>query len=79
LPKPAYPPLAKQMRADGQVAVQVLVDETGNVTSARATSGNPMLRAAAEAAARQSKFNPIRVNNQTVPASGVVLYNFVNQ
>jgi TonB family protein len=79
LPKPAYPPLAKQMRADGQVAVQVLVDETGNVTSARATSGNPMLRAAAEAAARQSKFNPIRVNNQPVSASGVVLYNFVNQ
>lgn len=79
LPKPAYPPLAKQMRADGQVAVQVLVDETGNVTSARATSGNPMLRASAEAAARQSKFNPVRVNNQPVPASGIVLYNFINQ
>ena len=78
LPKPAYPPLAKQMRAEGQVVVQVLVDETGNVTSARATSGNPMLRAAAEAAARQSKFNPVLVNNQPVPASGIVLYNFVN-
>jgi TonB family protein len=78
LPKPAYPPLAKQMRAVGQVAVQVLVDEAGNVTSAKATSGNPMLRAAAEAAARQSKFNPVRVNNQPVPASGVVLYNFTN-
>jgi TonB family protein len=79
LPKPAYPPLAKQMRAVGQVAVQVLVDEVGNVTSARATSGNPMLRASAEAAARQSKFNPVRVNNQPVPVSGIVLYNFVNQ
>jgi TonB family protein len=79
LPKPAYPPLAKQMRAVGQVAVQVLVDDTGNVTSARATSGNPMLRASAEAAARQSKFNPVRVNNQPVPASGIVLYNFTNQ
>lgn len=78
LPKPAYPPLAKQMRAAGQVAVQVTVDEAGNVTSARATTGNQMLRAAAEAAARQSKFNPVLVNNQPVPASGVVLYNFVN-
>ena len=78
LTKPAYPPLAKQMGANGQVAVQVLVDEAGNVTSARATSGNPMLRASAEAAARQSKFNPVRVNNQPVPASGFVLYNFVN-
>jgi len=78
LPKPAYPPLAKQMRAAGQVIVQVLVDETGSVTSAKATSGNPMLRASAEAAARQSKFNPVRVNNQPVPASGIVLYNFIN-
>jgi TonB family protein len=78
LPKPAYPPLAKQMRAAGQVAVQVLVDEAGNVTSAKATSGNPLLRASAEAAARQSKFNPVLVNNQPVQASGVVLYNFIN-
>ncbi len=78
LPKPAYPPLAKQMRAAGQVVVQVLVDEAGNVTSAKATSGNPILRASAEAAARQSKFNPVRVNSQPVPASGVVLYNFIN-
>lgn len=78
LPKPAYPPIAKQMRASGQVIVQVLVDEAGNVTSAKATSGNPMLRASAEAAARQSKFNPVRVNNQPVTASGIVLYNFIN-
>ena len=78
LPKPAYPPLAKQMRAGGQVVVQVLMDEAGNVTSAKATGGNPMLRASAEAAARQSKFSPVRVNNQPVPASGIVLYNFIN-
>lgn len=79
MPKPAYPPIAKQMRAAGQVTVQVLMDEAGNVTAARATSGNPLLRAPAEAAARQSKFNPVRVGNQAVKASGIVLYNFVNQ
>lgn len=78
LPKPAYPPNARQMRATGRVIVQVLVDEAGNVTSAKATSGNPMLRSSAEAAARQSKFQPVRINNQPVPASGVVLYNFVD-
>ena len=79
LPKPAYPPNAKLMRAEGQVAVQVSLDEAGNVTSARATSGNPLLRASAEAAARQSKFNPVLINNQAVPVNGVVLYNFVAQ
>ncbi|MDQ3711289.1 MAG: TonB family protein [Acidobacteriota bacterium] len=78
LPKPAYPPIAKQMRATGQVVVQVLVDELGNVTSAKALSGNHLLRAPAEAAARQSRFNPVRVDNQAVKATGVVLYNFAN-
>jgi len=79
LPKPAYPPIARQVRASGQVAVQVLVDEGGNVLSARATSGHPMLRAPAEAAARQSRFNPIKVGDRNVQATGFLLYNFINQ
>jgi TonB family protein len=79
LPKPAYPPIAKQMRASGQVAVQVFVDEGGNVTAARATSGNSLLRAPAEAAARQSRFNPIIVGDRAVKATGIVVYNFINQ
>ena len=78
LPKPAYPPIAKQMNAAGQVAVQVAVDEFGNVTSAKATNGHPLLRAPAEAAARQSKINPVKVGNQSVQATGILLYNFIN-
>jgi TonB family protein len=79
LPKPAYPPIARQMRASGQVAVMVSVDEGGNVTAAKATSGNTLLRAPAEAAARQSRFNPIIVGDRAVKAMGIVLYNFINQ
>lgn len=78
LPKPAYPQTARQMGASGQVAVQVLIDEAGNVTSAKATSGNQLLRQSAEAAARQTKFNPTVINNQAVKATGILLYNFVN-
>jgi len=79
LPKPAYPPIAKQMRAAGQVAVQVVIDEAGNVTSAKAMSGNALLRAPAEAAARQSKINPVKIGDRNVQAVGILLYNFVNQ
>ena len=79
LPKPVYPSSARLLHAEGQVAVQVAVDETGNVTAAKATSGNPLLRSSAETAARQTKFNPMRVNNQIVPVNGILLYNFVNQ
>lgn len=79
LPKPAYPPIAKQMRAAGQVAVQISIDEAGNVTAARATSGNALLRAPAEAAARQSKISPVKVGDRSVQAVGILLYNFSNQ
>jgi TonB family protein len=66
------------MRASGRVTVQVTVDESGGVVSAKAVSGHPLLRQAAEAAARQSRFNPIRANNQIVPATGILVYNFIN-
>ncbi len=79
LPTPAYPPTAKQMRASGRVTVQVLVDESGNVLTAKATGGHPMLRAPAEAAARQSRFNPVKVGDRSIQVTGVVLYNFINQ
>ncbi len=58
LPTPTYPPIAKQMRASGEVRVQVAVDERGNVVSAHAVSGHPLLRQSAEMAARRSKIRP---------------------
>ncbi|HLM02147.1 MAG TPA: energy transducer TonB, partial [Pyrinomonadaceae bacterium] len=79
LPKPAYPPTARQMNASGQVRVQVTIDEEGNVLSAKALNGHMLLRNPAEAAARQSRFNPVKVGNQPVRATGVILYNFINQ
>ena len=78
LPKPLYPSAAKALRASGQVVVQVLVDESGKVVSANAVSGHPLLRQAAEQAARTSKFNPHRVSGQAVKSAGTVVYNFVN-
>ena len=67
------------MRASGQVPVQVMIDETGSVVSAKAVSGHPLLRQPAENAARQSRFNPVRIEGRAVRAVGTVVYNFVNQ
>lgn len=77
LPKPPYPPAAKAVRASGSVSVQVLVDEKGNVISASAVSGHPLLRAAAAAAAREAKFSPTLLSGTPVKVSGVITYNFV--
>jgi TonB family protein len=76
LPKPPYPPIAKQANASGTVVVQVLVDEEGNVVTARAVSGHPLLQTAAVTAARGAKFSPTKINGKPVKVSGVITYNF---
>lgn len=77
LPKPAYPPAARAVRASGAVNVQVLIDESGNVVSASAVSGHPLLKAAATSAARSAKFSPTMLSGQPVKVSGLITYNFV--
>lgn len=74
--KPVYPMIAQKSNVQGQVTVQVLLDEEGNVTSAKATAGHFMLRDACEEAARRSKFKPTLVGNQAVKAKGFIVYNF---
>jgi TonB family protein len=78
-PQPAYPAIAKAAKASGTVTVQVLVDERGNVVSARAVSGHPLLQQSAVAAARQAKFSPTLLSGTPVKVSGVITYNFVAQ
>jgi protein TonB len=78
-PVPAYPIIAKQARVSGVVTVEILLDERGNVLSAQATSGHPLLREAARAAALQARFSPTQLNGQPVKVSGVITYNFVLQ
>jgi TonB family protein len=77
LVKPPYPPAAKAVRASGAVNVQVTVDEKGDVISASAVSGHPLLRAAAVTAARSSKFSPTLLSGKPVKVTGVIVYNFV--
>ncbi len=76
LVKPAYPAAAKAVRAEGAVNVQVTIDENGNVISASAVSGHPLLRAASVNAARQSKFLPTTLQGQAVKVTGIIVYNF---
>ena len=77
LPKPPYPDAARAVKASGAVGVKVLIDETGNVLSAEAVSGHPLLRAASVQAALAAKFSPTQLSGQPVKVSGVITYNFV--
>jgi protein TonB len=77
LPKPTYSAIAKAARASGTVTVQVLIDETGKVISARALSGNALLLRESVQAAYQARFSPTLLSKQPVKVSGIITYNFV--
>ena len=78
-PAPAYPPIAKAARASGTVTVHILVGENGDVITASAVGGHPLLQQAAVAAARQARFSPTLLSGQPVKVSGVITYNFILQ
>lgn len=77
LPEPVYPVLAKTAGIQGQVNVEIMIDEAGRVISARATSGNPLLRQESERAAYRARFTPTLLSNQPVKAKGIITYNFI--
>ena len=77
LPQPLYPPIAKQVGAQGPVNIQILVDEQGKVVSAQPLNGHPTLLAAAREAAMRARFTPTVLNGQPVKIQGVITYNFV--
>lgn len=76
LPPPVYPDSAKRMRTQGTVVVDVILDETGKVVSATASTGPAILRDAAVAAALKAKFSPTKLSGQPVKVSGVINYKF---
>ena len=76
LPPPVYPEAAKRMRTQGVVSVDVILDETGKVVSANASSGPAILRDAAVQAAMKARFSPTKLSGQPVKVSGVINYKF---
>lgn len=67
------------MHIQGTVSIQVLIDETGKVVSAKPVSGNAFLIAAAQNAAYQARFSPTLIGDQPIKVSGLITYNFVLQ
>jgi periplasmic protein TonB len=73
--QPRYPPSAKRFNISGPVDVQVTISEAGSVIEAKAISGHPLLRGAAEKAARQWAFKPATLSG--VPVETQIVLTFV--
>jgi TonB family protein len=74
---PEYPSLlAQNVRLQGTLTVEVLVDTDGTVRSARAVSGHPLLRASAVQAATKWKFKPLKLKGRPVKFRGFLPFIF---
>ncbi|WP_185218904.1 energy transducer TonB [Paraburkholderia dinghuensis] len=72
--KPAYPLLSRRNRETGTALVELRIDVTGHIDSARvvASSGYPRLDAAALDAVEASACVPYKENGKPVPATAKV-------
>ncbi len=79
LPKPKVPNLGRphlQIEEEQIVAVHIVVDVNGNVTTASALTGHPLLRAGCVNAARQAKFSPTFINGPPISVRALLVYKF---
>lgn len=74
--KPYHTREAKAGGASGLVQVEVLIDQFGNVITAKARTGNKLLHPEAERAAIESKFNKPEVYGKPARAIGFLVYRF---
>jgi TonB family protein len=68
---PPYPPLARQVVVQGKVLVSGVVDRQGNVISAEATTGHPLLKEVSVANLRKWKFRPNSVDDSRIEVTYV--------
>ncbi|MBO0800417.1 MAG: energy transducer TonB, partial [Blastocatellia bacterium] len=73
---PPYPAIAKAARASGEVLMQVIIGEGGQVTEATVISGHMLLREAALQAARQWVFKPTLLSGRPIEIRGILKFNF---
>jgi protein TonB len=65
---PDYPAIAKQLKIEGAVELEVLVSESGTVDKVNIVSGNPVLTRPASDAVKKWKYAPFTSDGKAVKA-----------
>jgi TonB family protein len=76
-PQPKYPKSARMFNASGEVVVEILVDEKGNVEDAKVVSGHALLKVESLRVAKLTKFKPFSLSGIPVKARGILIYKFI--
>jgi protein TonB len=73
---PEYPPLARQAHIQGEVQIDAILDEQGNVIDMKVVSGHPLLYQAALDALKKWKYEPTYLNDQPIAVEMIVKISF---
>jgi protein TonB len=76
---PEFPTLAKQLKIQGAVELDVIIAENGTVESVTPISGNPVLTKPATEAVKKWKFKPFQQDGAPVKAQAPLRISFTNQ
>jgi periplasmic protein TonB len=74
--RPDYPILAREARIQGQVRIDAVLDEQGNVIEMKVVSGPPLLYQAALDALKKWKYEPTYLNDQPIAVQMIVTITF---
>jgi protein TonB len=64
---PTYPPIAQNAQVQGNVVLEAVVDKTGRVQTVKVVKSEPLLEAAAIAAVKQWRYEPLNLNGEPTP------------
>ena len=73
---PDYSPVARQMKIQGEVEVEVKISETGDVETVTPLTGNAVLTGTVVKALKEWKFTPFTDGGKPVPAVAQMKFNF---
>jgi len=73
---PIYPEAARLSRVEGRVVLEAVIDENGNVSAARAVSGDPSLAKASIYAVLQWRYRPAQAEGKPVKIRMMVQMDF---
>ena len=75
-PNPDYNPMARQMRIQGDVEVEVKIAESGDVADVKVVTGNPMLSQPVVRTVKEWKFTPFTEDGKPAPAVATLRFTF---
>jgi protein TonB len=75
--EPAYPPIAKTARIQGQVVLNAIISGAGDIENITLISGHPTLVPAAIEAVRQWHYHPYLLNGEPVEVETTITVNFL--